>query len=517
MQTILDSSIPHAWKTSAVIAVLFEDDTNTVTQLSAELLTAAPWLKDALALHDFHAKKDELVVLYAPTTHAITRVILCGLGKAQKVNKDLATQLAAVRNAFAAAARHCRALRLDDMAISFPDLCKTFANKNAEALVREAVCGALLGLHRQTAHKSAKKKEALDPNPNKIVLLGASEALQHALIRAESEAGAICLARDLVNTPPNVLTPTALAEQALALASAHAESGLHCEVLERDALEREKMGAFLAVAAGSATEPRLVVLEYAHPECQKEQPLLVVGKGLTFDSGGISLKPSLGMEAMKGDMGGAAAVLGLFAALGQLRPYCRVVGLMACAENMPGSAATRPGDVVTSFSGKTIEIINTDAEGRLVLCDTLSYAQHRWQPKLLLDIATLTGACVVALGKDVAGVFSRDEALSRRVCEEGTILGETAWPLPLWDMYFEALKSNTADFANVGGREGGSCSAAAFLAQFVDEKTPWVHIDIAGPALKSKGNALHEAGGTGFGVRTLLALALAEAQERQDR
>ena len=311
------------------------------------------------------------------------------------------------------------------------------------------------------------------------------------------------LARDLVNTPGSDMTPVVLAQKAAAQAEL---CGVKYEIFDEFEVEKMGMGSFLAVARGSVNPPRLIVLRY-QGDPENDSTVALVGKGITFDSGGISIKPAAGMWEMKGDMGGAAAVMGLFEALGQLETPRRVIGLMACAENMPDARATRPGDVVKTLSGKTVEIVNTDAEGRLVLCDALTYAQRRWNPSMIVDVATLTGACVVALGDDVAGLFCQDATLAQRIKDFGDIVGEPYWPLPLWDRYFELLKSETADFANAGARAGGASSAAVFLKQFITFDGSWAHLDIAGPGFVTRKVPNCPAGGTGFAVRTLIELA----------
>ena len=268
------------------------------------------------------------------------------------------------------------------------------------------------------------------------------------------------------------------------------------------------MNAYLAVSRGSAEEPRMVVVEYTPRGTEGRDPVVLVGKGLCFDSGGISLKPAKGMEDMKGDMSGAAAVLGVLEALGQLAPSTvpdrPVVGVMACAENMPGGHATRPGDIVVARNGKSVEIVNTDAEGRLVLADALAWVQDQYAPYRLVDIATLTGACAVALGPDSAGLFSSDDALADALHEAGMNFGERNWRLPLWtDAGLAALKSSCADMVNSGPREGGAVNAAVFLQQFVREGTAWAHIDMAAADMAE--NPINAKGATGFGVRTLLS------------
>ena len=309
------------------------------------------------------------------------------------------------------------------------------------------------------------------------------------------------------------MTPSAFAEKAGAVASKY---GMKLRVLGPEELAAEGMNAYLAVARGSAEPARMVVMEYTPRGTEDQNPVVLVGKGLCFDSGGISLKPAKGMEDMKGDMSGAAAVLGVMEALGNLAPSVApkrpVVGIMACAENMPGGHATRPGDIVVAKNGKSVEIVNTDAEGRLVLADALAFAQEQYEPFRLVDIATLTGACAVALGLDSAGLFATDEALAATLHEAGMSLGERNWRLPLWtDMGMDALKSSCADMVNSGRREGGAVNAAVFLQQFVREGVAWAHIDMAAADISE--NPINAKGATGFGVRTLLSAVWDDEKE----
>jgi leucyl aminopeptidase len=294
-----------------------------------------------------------------------------------------------------------------------------------------------------------------------------------------------------------------MADRAQAIA---AVSDFACTVLTEEDLKSEGMGAHLAVGQGSAHPPRLVVLEYAPEGHADDAPIVLVGKGITFDSGGISLKPAAKMHQMKSDMTGAAAVLAAVAAAAREALPRRVIGLLAMAENLPGGSAARPGDVVRGFNGDTIEITNTDAEGRLVLCDALAYAQKRWQPEAVVDIATLTGACAVALGNDLAGLFSTDDVLAERISASGKACGEYFWRLPLWAPYAEKLKSGIADICHTGPREGGAINAALFLKHFVADGVRWAHLDIAGTDWMEEKNPLCPAGATAFGARTLLEL-----------
>jgi leucyl aminopeptidase len=308
------------------------------------------------------------------------------------------------------------------------------------------------------------------------------------------------LARDLGNLPGNVCTPAYLGDRAKALAE---ELGFQCTVLERAQIEELKMGSFLSVTNGSDQPPRFIVLEY-NGAAKKQAPLVLVGKGITFDSGGISLKPGLDMDQMKYDMCGAASVFGAFRAVAELKAKLNLVGLIPACENLPSGRATKPGDIVTSMSGQTIEILNTDAEGRLILCDALTYAE-RYEPAAVVDIATLTGAIVVALGHVPAGVFSNSDTLARALLNAGEESFDRGWQMPLWDDYQDGLNSNFADFANIAGRAGGSITAACFLSKFA-KKFDWAHLDIAGVAWKEG----KEKGATGRPVALLTTWLLAQ-------
>ncbi|MGA0610706.1 leucyl aminopeptidase [Caldimonas sp. KR1-144] len=330
----------------------------------------------------------------------------------------------------------------------------------------------------------------------------AAKAVGEGLARGQAVAAGVELARECANRPANHATPSFLAAEAKKLAKAH---GFKCEVLERKDCEKLGMGSFLAVSQGSEQPPKFIVLRY-EGAAKTAAPIVLVGKGITFDTGGISIKPSAEMDEMKFDMGGAASVLGTFRALGELKPRVNVVGLIPSCENMPDGRAIKPGDVVTSMSGQTIEILNTDAEGRLILCDALTYAE-RFKPAAVVDIATLTGACVIALGHHRSGLFSADDALAASLQAAGDESFDLAWRMPLDDEYEEALKSNFADMGNVGGRAGGAITAAMFLKKFT-AKYPWAHLDIAGTAWKS-GAAK---GATGRPVPLLTHFVLSKAR-----
>lgn len=352
--------------------------------------------------------------------------------------------------------------------------------------------GLLLGAYRFQRHKSEKEEKALT-----LRLPGVPEGV---LERARKVAEGVYWARDLVNEPPNLLTPLALAERALELRAL----GIEVEVLDEEAIAALGMGAFLAVAQGSENPPRFIRLRYAPPGARARLDL--VGKGLTFDSGGYSLKPTESMATMKSDMAGAAAVLGAMKSAALLGIPVEIRGYIAACENMISGRAYRVGDVLRTLSGKTVEVMNTDAEGRLTLADALFYAEREGAERIL-ELSTLTGAAMVALGEEVAALFATEEAWGNQVWEAARRVGEKVWPMPLERAYREKLKSPVADLKNVGDRNGGAITAALFLAEFV--RVPLVHLDIAGPAFARKAHALGPEGGTGFGVRTILEVAQA--------
>jgi len=373
------------------------------------------------------------------------------------------------------------------------------ATEAEPAKVRAVAEGTLLGSYEFSQYKTEAGEEG---SVAELVFLCADKQSRKIVERVVAEATAVCeavsFARDLVSHPGNVATPTYLAEKALEMAARH---GITCQVLEREELERFGMEALLAVSRGSHQPPRFIILEY-RGDGAKGRPVVLVGKGVTFDSGGISLKPGAGMERMKDDMAGAAAVFGTMQAAADLHLPLHLVGLVPAAENLPGGSAYKPGDVVKSMSGKTIEVVNTDAEGRLLLCDALHYAQ-RYRPAALIDLATLTGACIVALGNVATGLMGNDNGLKRLLQKAGEASGERVWELPLWEEYGELMKSDIADLKNAGGPTAGTISAGWFLQQFAG-KTRWAHLDIAGTAWEEKGRPYLPKGATGVGVRLLV-------------
>ena len=478
----------------AAIVFVFKDEQGRV--FPRALTDNLPWLEALPGWVDFRGEKDACAVFYAPEDAVVARVIVMGLGERDKFKPET------MRLAAGAALRKARALRLKKVGYVYAQLLSL--SSDAAGVLEEAVLGGLLGLYTYDEYRS-KAPDAF--KVVELVILGGErlpEPWRAAVRRAESTAMGITLARDLSNAPANVLDPLAMHQAAEDLARRH---DFKCAALDEAELRAQGFGAFVAVLQGSAAGGRLIVLEHAPQGLEEQAPLVLIGKGITFDTGGISLKPAAGMHRMKSDMSGAAAVMGAMEIIGRERIPRRVIGMLACAENMPDGAAARPGDVVTCLNGKTVEITNTDAEGRLVLCDSLVYAQRKFKPAAVVDIATLTGACVVALGENVAGLFTEDAELERLIREGGERTGERFWPLPLWDSYFEAMKSDVADMVNAGAREGGAINAGLFLKQFVEPGARWAHLDIAGPAFLSAGNAIRVPGGTGFGVRALFDLA----------
>ncbi|MGE4299319.1 MAG: leucyl aminopeptidase [Desulfovibrionaceae bacterium] len=514
METTLRQAAPEQWSADACIIFCFAGEDGLPGHAEG-VATAMPWLPLAPARADFKAQSGKTEVVYNPDTDAaIPRVVLAGLGK-----RDACT-VETLRNAVASALRACRArnvaraaLPVAALAAVAPALTDAPAGMSGAELtafaLEEAAIAAALGLYRFTAFKTKKDEDAdngADALPETLHLFtreAPDDGLKAALASARAIAAGVALTRDLVNAPPNTATPEHLANAARDLAACH---GFSATILGPDDLSGMGMGAFEAVFKGSRESARLIVLEHAPAGCEKDKPLILVGKGVTFDTGGISLKPAAHMQDMKGDMAGAAAVLGAMDAIGGLGVQRRVIGIAPCTENMPDGGATRPGDIVTTLAGKTVEIINTDAEGRLILCDALAYAL-RFEPAAIVDVATLTGACVVALGAKVAAVFGNHQGLIDAVVETGGRVGDRFWPMPLWDFFFDTLKSDYADMKNVGAREGGAIHAAMFLKQFVPDEVPWAHLDIAGPAFADKGSALTVPGGTGMAVRTMVGLA----------
>jgi len=448
----------------------------------------------------FSGEPGKSVLLHGPQGVAAERVLLVGVGKQAEADagafrKTVIHALGVLQETGAREAVFC----LSDIDTQGGDL--------AWQLQQTGIL-AKSGAYRYTRTLS---KPAPAPRLKKLVI-GVGTKTTRALVRALAEGCAIGdginVARELGNLPANICTPAYLASEARSLAGRH--DAVSCKVLDEKQMEKLGMRALLSVAAGTKQPARLIVLQY-RGAAKNDKPYVLVGKGITFDSGGISLKPGAAMDEMKFDMCGAASVLGTMATMAELKPRINVVGIIAASENLPSGTATKPGDVIRSMSGITIEILNTDAEGRLVLCDALTYAE-RFKPAAIVDIATLTGACVVALGKHASGLFSSSEDLAAELLDAGDAVRDRAWRMPLWDDYQEQLKSNFADVANVGGSQAGSVTAACFLARFTKGQR-WAHLDIAGSAWESG----PKKGATGRPVALLSRYLLDRAQGRGKR
>ncbi|SDB32403.1 leucyl aminopeptidase [Desulfonatronum thiosulfatophilum] len=489
----------------ALVFFAFEKEGEMMPAFKTWLGEKGAWLAENPLLIGFSGRKKSVRYFFSPTGTESPMVILVGLGK-----RDV-FMVRELRQAVAAAMGCAADLELKCLGLDVAVLADT--GLEATLAVEEAICAVETAAYKFERLKTNDNGPKKNPTEFRLIAAAESEAnLRGSMDKARAVGMGLRLTRDLVNMPSNLATPEYLATAARETAKRH-DFGI--EVLEADEIEALGMGAFAAVFQARREQARLIILD-THPDqgaesqsrteaAEADKPLVVIGKGITFDTGGISLKPSQGMEEMKGDMAGAAAVIGFFEAYGQLKSRRRVVGIIPCTENLTGSRAIKPGEVVKTFSGKSVEIVNTDAEGRLLLCDVLSYA-GKYDPHGIVDLATLTGAMVVALGPQIAGAFTPQKSLSALIREIGERVGEPCWPMPLWEGYQEELKSEVADLKNVGSREGGAIHAAMFLQRFVPKNTPWIHVDIAGPAYSKKKTDLGISGGTGFGVRTLLEL-----------
>jgi len=485
--TFAKSQLPK--NDSAVVGVL-EDRVLSPSARALDEQTGGA-LTRALEASRFTGKRGHGLSVLAPGGK-LARVYLLGLGEAKDLSvKRLQAAGAQVWKKLAPTSRGTVSVVVDPV---------EGCDMEPAALAAEMAFGALMRSYSFDKYRTKKKDEHDKPGIKALCMLCDGHGKARRLFgEAEKVADGVFLTRDLVSEPANVLYPETLAEEAKKLA----KLGIKVEVLGEARMKKLGMGALLGVGQGSARESKLVVMRWdGAAKKSKDAPLAFIGKGVTFDTGGISLKPAGGMEEMKWDMGGSGVVIGLMKALAGRKAKVNAIGLVGLVENMPSSTAQRPGDVVTSMSGQTIEVINTDAEGRLVLADVLWYCKQRFKPRFMIDLATLTGAMIIALGHERAGVFSPDDDLSAQLSAAGDAVGEQVWRLPLGDAYDKMLKSDIADMKNVGGRPAGSITAAQFLQRFVGD-TPWAHLDIAGVAWSKKDSALVPKGGTGFGVRLL--------------
>ncbi|MGF1593430.1 MAG: leucyl aminopeptidase [Kiloniellaceae bacterium] len=481
---------PSVPSSGALVVGVLEGKKLTPSAANLNKLTDGA-LERALAGGSFSGKKNELLEIVAPAKLTNSRILLVGLGDTGKLSEQ---DLQDLGGAVAA-----QLLRGDEKAAILVD--KPRSRRSAAEQAALQAYGALLRSYRFDKYKTKEKPEK-KPRLKEITFLveDAAAARRH-FHKLEKVAEGVFVTRNLVSEPANVLYPKTLAAEAKKLS----KLGVKVTVLGEKEMKKLGMGALLGVAQGSAHEPQLVVMQWQGASAAKDKaPLAFVGKGVTFDTGGISLKPAAGMEDMKWDMGGAGTVVGLMHALAARKAKINAVGICGLVENMPSGTAQRPGDVVKSMSGQTIEVLNTDAEGRLVLCDALWYTQENYKPRLIVDLATLTGAIIIALGNEHAGLFSNDDKLSQQLTAAGKAVGETVWRMPLGPEYDKQIDCDVADMKNIGGgRAGGSITAAQFLQRFIKNGTPWAHLDIAGMAWSTKDKPTVPKGGTGFGVRLL--------------
>jgi leucyl aminopeptidase len=482
---------PLDWTGDALAIGFFQDSIELTGDLAKLNDKLQGTLSELIQETDFQGKVGTSAATRVGNNSPIRKILIVGLGPQDELKLD------SLRQAAATCARLAKRERCKTLGVSLP------ISKDADATAQAMAEGMELALHQDKRFKS--EQEDKSPNVEEIHLLGLG-GTEEAITRAGQICAGVILARELVAAPANSITPVTLAETAQQMA---AEYGLAIEILEREDCEKLGMGAFLGVAQASDLPPKFVHLTYK-PEGTPKRKLAIIGKGLTFDSGGLNLKVGgSGIEKMNTDMGGAGTTFGAAKAIAQLKPDVEVHFISAITENMISGRAMHPGDFLTASNGKTIEVNNTDAEGRLTLADALVFAD-KLGVDAIVDLATLTGACVVALGDDIAGLWSPDNELAAQLAAAAESAGEKIWRMPLEDKYFEGLKAMHADMKNTGPRAGGAITAALFLKQFVKD-TPWAHLDVAGPVWSEKENGYNNPGGTGYGVRTLVNWVLSEA------
>ncbi|MEW6334642.1 MAG: leucyl aminopeptidase [Thermodesulfobacteriota bacterium] len=477
--------------TEAVVVVHFEGEAGLCGAAAALDEKGGGLISDILGRGDFTGRLHQISVIYSLGRLPAKRIIVAGLGRRPDFSSER------LRGAFSKAAQQIRALNVKAFttALDFGPV-----NLAPDGAAEAAVEGVLLGLYQFTPFKTVERENIREVKAFTIVEADPKTvgSIRVAARDAEIVAGAVSFARDMVSAPANSMTPGDLAEKARMSAEG---KNVRCRILGPREMKRLGMNALLGVAAGSHQPPRFIILEYRGG--RKGSPFIaLVGKGLTFDSGGISIKPSEKMEQMKSDMAGGAAVIAAVRAAAGLGLPLNLVGLVPATENLPGGKAYKPGDILQSLSGKTIEIVTTDAEGRLILADALAYA-GRYAPSAVIDLATLTGACIVALGENVIGMMGTDDALKREIRDAADETGERVWELPLWEEYDELIRGDAADYKNSGGRAGGAITAGIFLSKFTGGY-PWVHLDIAGPAWLTKDKPYIPRGASGVGVRLLI-------------
>ena len=485
--------VGNAESAAAEVLVLTHCDGEGLGKEDAALLDRAldGSLRKLVQSKEFEGKANEVLLYHTQGSVPAKRLMLVGLGKKNEVT------LETIRQAMGSAAKRVRQAKAGSFTVVLPTVIP--AGMSSLEIAQAMVEGAILGSYQFTVYRTAAADHIVEGMKILIPQKGQLKQVTEGIRRGVATAEATVFVRDLCNHPSNVLTPARVAEEAKAIAKAEKIS---IKILEQKDMERLGMGALLGVARGSQEPPKFIILEYNGAKKKDERPVVLVGKTITFDTGGISLKPAENMEHMKADMTGGAEVLASIRAAARLKLPLRLISILPVAENMPGGRAMKPGDVVMTLSGKTVEVQNTDAEGRLILADGLAYAM-RYKPAALIDIATLTGACVVALGQFAIGMFGTDQALKEQVRKSGQKAGERVWEMPLWEEYFEQLKSDVADMRNIGGRGGGMITAALFLSKFVGD-CPWVHLDIASTDWSERERAYVPKGPTAIGTRLLL-------------
>lgn len=442
-----------------------------------------------LALSDFKGKAGEVLFLYVDEKQE-SRIVLLGLGDQEKVSTER------LRRCYASLAAACRPKKIKTVNLLMPEI----SAMATEEMARGVSEGLLLANYAFTLHKHEANKKEPVVLLEKVTLIGSDKKGLAQANRSKIVSEAVYLARDLVNENADDVTPQRLVKIAQDMAKILPQ--LKVTIFDKKRIEKEKMGLILAVNRGSSNDPAFIILEYKGAPKSKDTTVLV-GKGITYDTGGLNLKPTGSMETMKCDMGGAAVTLGTIQAAAELGLKCNLIGIIPTTENSISGTSYKPGDVYTSYSGKSVEIGNTDAEGRLVLADALAYAVQHYKPTRMIDFATLTGAIEIALGNETSGLMSNNDALADRLLEAGSKTFERAWRLPLFEEYRDQLKSDIADIKNTGGRAGGSITAAMFLQEFVGD-TPWAHFDIAGTAYLNESRRYHPKHGTGIGVRLMI-------------
>ncbi|MGI9406331.1 MAG: leucyl aminopeptidase [Hyphomicrobiaceae bacterium] len=451
-------------------------------------------LKRAAKAAGFSGQAKKSADILAPAGLDVDRITVVGVGEAKKLDETSILELGG----------RCYGLVAGQNVPALTIIAELKDKTLDGGAVADLVLGMMLRAYKDERFKSqatkgnGKEEEKKKRLTSVRVLCKSPKSAERHMKAHQAIAEGVSIARDLVNAPANILGPVEFADVATELR----DLGVEVMILDDDALEKLGMGSLLSVGQGSVRPSRVAIMRWSGAKSEKNQPVAFIGKGVVFDTGGISLKPAKGMEDMKGDMGGAACVVGLMHALAKRGAKANVVGAIGLVENMPGANAQRPGDIVTSLSGQTIEVLNTDAEGRLVLADLLWHVKDEFKPKFMIDLATLTGAIIVALGKEHAGLFSNDDELAEQLHEAGQATGEKVWRLPLTDAYDKLIDSKNADMKNIGGPQAGSITAAQFLQRFVED-VPWAHLDIAGTGMAAKQSEINRSWGSGFGVRLL--------------